>query len=195
MLDERLREIIRQDSRLMTILQAAREVNLPEWYIGAGVIRNTVWDHLHGYPGKSLMRDIDLAYFDGRDLSDRLGKEAELVLSKLVPDVEWDVVNQAGVHLWYKNSFGHEVEPLHSCEGGIDTWPETATCVAVRLLEDGMIQIYAPYGLDDLFNIVLRRNPVRVSEERFRERYLNKRIKEKWPNVTIIDEGEGHIDD
>ncbi|MDP3487559.1 MAG: nucleotidyltransferase family protein, partial [Bacillota bacterium] len=86
MLDKRLREIIRQDCRLMTILQAAQEVNLPEWYIGAGVIRNTVWDYLHGYPGKSPLRDIDLAYFDSSDLSDRMGKEAESVLAKLVPD-------------------------------------------------------------------------------------------------------------
>lgn len=190
MLDKRLREIIRQDCRLMTILQAAQEVNLPEWYIGAGVIRNTVWDYLHGYPGKSPLRDIDLAYFDSSDLSDRMGKEAESVLAKLVPDVEWDVVNQAGVHLWYRDAFGHEVAPLSSCEAGIDTWPETATCVAVRLLEDGSLHIYAPYGLEDLFNIVLRRNPVRITPEIFRDRYIKKRIKEKWPQVTIIDEGE-----
>jgi len=187
MLDERLRGIIREDQRLMAILQAAREVNLPEWYIGAGVIRNTVWDYLHGYPGRSQLRDVDLAYFDRNDLSDQMGESVLLTLIHLVPDVEWDVVNQAGVHLWYKDAFGHAVEPLQSCEAGIDTWPETATCVAVRLLEDDSLHIYAPYGLEDLFNIVLRRNPIRVTPEIFEQRYIKKRIKEKWPQVQIIE--------
>jgi len=188
MLAIKLNSIIKQDQQLMTILRAAREVNLPQWYIGAGVIRNTVWDYLHQQPGRTPLRDVDLAYFDGEDLSDAKVKEAECVLSTLVPEVQWDVVNQAGVHLWYKGLFGYEVEPLYSCEQGIDTWPETATCVAVRLLENDDLHIYAPYGLEDLFGLVLRRNKKRVTQERFRQRYIEKRIKEKWPLVTIVDD-------
>jgi len=146
-----------------------------------------VWDELHGQPGKTPLRDVDLVYFDSQDLSDSLGKLAEATLAALQLEAEWDIVNQAGVHLWYKDLFGSAAEPVYSSEGGIDTWPETATCIGVRLLKNDELQIYAPYGLDDLFGLILRRNKKRVSLERFRQRHVEKRIREKWPLVTIID--------
>jgi hypothetical protein len=31
------------------VLRAARTCNPPEWVVGAGVLRNLVWDHLHGF--------------------------------------------------------------------------------------------------------------------------------------------------
>lgn len=172
----------------MAILRAAREVGLPQWYVGAGAIRNVVWDYLHGYSGRTTIRDVDLVYFDSTDLSGSIGKQAEITLSALVPEVEWDVVNQAGVHLWYEDMFGIAAEPVQSCEQGIDTWPETATCVAARLLEDDQLHLYASYGLEDLFGLVLCRNKRRVTPELFRQRYIEKRIKERWPSVTIIED-------
>lgn len=178
-----------QDARLMRVLRAARETDLSDWYVGGGIIRSTVWDHLHGYPGgHSRLRDVDLVYFDADDISGEQGKRAAIALSEMAPELEWDVVNQAEVHLWYECDFGHAIEPYESVEGAIATWPETATCVAVRLLPDDDLLIYSPYGLADLFNLVLRRNPRQVSVELFRQRYTEKRIKEKWPLVTIVDE-------
>lgn len=186
--EEQLRQLVVQDAQLMRVLRAAREVDLPGWYVGAGIIRNMVWDYLHAYPGRSRLRDVDLAYFDADDISGEQGKRAAAALTEIVPEVEWDVVNQAGVHLWYESDFGHAIEPHQSVEGAIATWPETATCVAVRLLPDDELLIHAPCGLADLFNLILRRNPHQVSVELFRQRYTEKRIKEKWPLVTIMDE-------
>lgn len=186
--EEQLRQLVIQDALLMRVLRAAREVDLPDWCVGAGIIRNMVWDYLHGYPGRSRPRDVDLAYFDANDISNEQGKRAAAALTEMVPEVEWDVVNQAGVHLWYESDFGHAIEPYQSVEGAIATWPETATCVAVRLLPDDELLIHAPYGLADLFNLILRRNPCQVSLELFRKRYREKRIKERWPLVRIIDE-------
>lgn len=185
---EKLSQLVVQDAQLMRVLRAAREVDLPDWYVGAGIIRNTVWDYLHGYTGRSRLRDVDLAYFDADDISGEQGKRATVALTEMVPEVEWDVVNQAGVHLWYESDFGHAIKPHESIEGAIATWPETATCVAVRLLPDNELLIHSPYGLADLFNMILRRNPRQVSVELFRQRYVEKRIKEKWPLVTIMDE-------
>jgi hypothetical protein len=44
--------------------RAAREVNAPEWWIGAGAIRTAVWDRLHGYAQPTPLADLDLIYFD-----------------------------------------------------------------------------------------------------------------------------------
>ena len=48
---------------------ASRTCNLPDWAIGAGVLRNLVWDELHGYAQRTPARDVDVAYFDAADLS------------------------------------------------------------------------------------------------------------------------------
>jgi uncharacterized protein len=104
-----------------------------------------------------------------------------------LPDIPWQAKNQAAIHLWYADEFGYAVEPLTSSEDAIGTWPETATSVGVRLLPDDTLLIAAPHGLDDLLNMVLRRNPRRVTVEFFRQRLENKKIREKWPRVQVID--------
>jgi hypothetical protein len=45
-------------------------------------------------------------------------------LNQLFPDTDWDVKNQAAVHLWYERRFGYAVPPLHSVEDAVATWPE-----------------------------------------------------------------------
>jgi hypothetical protein len=57
----------------------------------------------------------------------------------------------------------------------------------VRLRDDDRLDIVAPCGLDDLFQMVLRRNPRQVTLEYFRWRVASKRIRETWPKVTVID--------
>ena len=61
-------EIVRRAPHLMGALLAAREVDPPDWLIGAGAIRDVVWDELHGRPSTAMPRDIDLAFFDPTDL-------------------------------------------------------------------------------------------------------------------------------
>lgn len=65
------------------------------------------------------------------------------------------------------------------------TWPETALTVAVRLRVDDTIEVIAPLGLDDLFSMVVRRNPRRVSVETYHERIAEKRYLQRWPRVRI----------
>lgn len=90
------------------------------------------------------------------------------------------------MHLWYEEKFGIEVEPYISLEDAISTWPEPATCVGVYLDRGGFMQIIAPYGLDDLFTITLRRNPIRITKEIFEQRLLSKNMIAKWPKLNVI---------
>ncbi len=82
--------------------------------------------------------------------------------------------------------FGISVPALHSSEEAVGTWPETATSVAARLLSTDQIHIVAPCGLAELFHMVLRRNPCRVTREQFVQRLRSKHILRKWPNVQVI---------
>jgi hypothetical protein len=101
--------------------------------------------------------------------------------------VPWDAKNQAAVHRWYGRVFGAEVPPLASAADGVATWPETATAVAVRLDDGDELRVVAPCGLEDLFALVCRRNPRRVSVDQYRRRLREKRVAERWPKVTIVD--------
>ena len=172
----------------MAILQTVRRCNPPDWLVGAGIIRNLVWDHLHGYDRLTPPRDIDVVFFDPDDLSPERDAMVTAQLITLMPTVEWEATNQAAVHLWYAKHFGKEVPPFTSTVEAIATWPETATCTAVRLYPDDSLQIVAPFGLDDLFNLVLRRNPARVTEVQFQQQLRDKKILQKWPRVQVVRE-------
>jgi hypothetical protein len=183
---EALEAIVRSTSWLVDALVAAREVGAPDWLIGAGAVRTAVWDRLHGFDDPTQLADIDLVFFDPADLSDERERAIEAALVAELPGARWDAKNQAAVHLWYAAKFGHAVEPLGSTAEGVATWPETASCVGVRLEHDGRLAVVAPHGLDDLLGLVHRRNPVRVSVEEYERRLHRQRIRERWPLVRVV---------
>ncbi len=185
--EQQLVELVRADEWLMDVLRAARVCDPPNWLIGSGVLRNLVWDHLHGYAERTPARDVDLAYFDPLDLRPEAENAWERRLHAIRPDVPWEVKNQAAVHLWYERRFGYAVPRLDSIQAAVATWPETATAIALRLLADDQIELIAPFGLADLFQMILRRNPTRVSVEEYQRRYASKRIRERWPHVQILE--------
>jgi hypothetical protein len=184
--EARLEEIVRSTTWLIRALEAARSVDAPDWLIGAGAVRTAVWDRLHGYANPHSTDDIDLAFFDASDLSEARDRQVEALLRAALPDARWDAKNQAAVHLWYPRKFGYAVEPLRSSADGVATWPEAATAVAVRLMDNDELRVCAPFGLDDLLGLVHRRNPRRVSVQEYERRLSAKRIAERWPRVTIV---------
>jgi len=179
--------MVRSSAMLMRALEVARDVDPPDWLIGSGVIRSLVWDRLHGFDHPTTPPDLDLAFFDPAALGEEREEEVRDALAAKAPEIPWDARNQAAVHLWYPDVFGVAVEPLTSSADAVATWPETATAVAVRLLPDNSLRVVAPCGLDDLFGLVCRRNPRRVTVEEYRRRVHLKRIAERWPMVTIVD--------
>jgi uncharacterized protein len=186
-LEWRLIELIRSSSMLMRALRAARTIDPPDWLIGSGVIRDRVWDHLHGFARPAASKDVDLAFFDPCSLDSDRERCVQREVVALAPDICWDVTNQAAVHLWYPKVFGVEVEPLSSSADAVATWPETATAIGIRLLADDSIEVVAPCGLEDLFGLICRRNPRRVTDEQYRRRVENKRIAKRWPRVRVLD--------
>ncbi|MGI4855911.1 MAG: nucleotidyltransferase family protein [Janthinobacterium lividum] len=185
-LQARLIELARASPWFLSALAAVRDLNLPSWCIGAGAVRNLVWDALHEYQTPSVLSDVDVAYFDPCDLSVMRDDAFRRQLAGAHPGVQWEVTNQAGVHTWFESTFGHAVAPLRSLEEAVASWPEYATSVGVTLQLDGSIDVIAPYGLDDLFAMVVRRNPARVSIATYRTRVRQKRYDARWPMVTII---------
>lgn len=180
----RLRAIVRATPWLMRALQAGRTAGVTDWCIGAGALRNAVWDHLHGHTLPSALADLDFAWFDASPQAEP-DAVVQARLQALAPGLPWEVVNQARVHEWFEAQFGHAVEPLSSLQDAVATWPEYATAVAVTLRADGGLDLIAPHGLDDLLAMRVRHNPARASRDTFRHRVATKRYAERWPKVVI----------
>ena len=105
-LGARLEALVRSDDWLMSVLRAARDVDPPDWLVGGGVLRDLVWDRLHGRAQPDRPRDVDLAFFDPRRLDAGRDAEVERALVARLAGVPWDAKNQAAVHRWYGRTFG-----------------------------------------------------------------------------------------
>lgn len=188
-LETRLLAILRRHPWFMTALDAVSEMGLQQWCIGAGVIRNIVFDHLDG-GSMTPIRDVDVAYFDLSDLSDHKDREYEHTLKVSMPNVPWEVTNQAAVHLWFRRKFGYDVPPLSSIKEAVVTWPETCTAIGVTKMPKDGYKVYAPCGLEDLFGMVIRRNPARVDVRTYNARISGKQYDRCWKSVRIINEND-----
>ena len=178
MTEQDILNLISKDKWMMKILYIAKKLDLPDWIVGAGFVRNRVWDHLHGYNKPKVdTADIDLVYYDpnGNDqkadeeLSERLKKET---------GIEWEVVNEAYAHKW------NNLPPYKSTEDALSQWPETVTAIGVRL-KNGKLKLVAPYGISDLVNLIIRPSPKFADISKVKERVKYKKWLEKWPKLKI----------
>ena len=182
----RLSAIVRAAPHLMSALEAARDADAPDWLIGAGAIRDAVWDLFHDRPPTAVPRDVDLAFFDAVALTPTRERAVRLELLARAPDLPWEVKNQAAVHLWYPDRFGIDVAPFRSSADAVATFPETASCVAVRLLADDDMLVVAPHGLDDLFGCVCRHNARRAPAGLYERRVEEKGWRVRWPRLRYV---------
>jgi hypothetical protein len=176
---------VRAEPWLMGALEAVAASDLPGAWIGAGAIRDVVWGQLHEGFDPAGVRDIDVAFFDPADLSRERDFAAQQALTGIAV-LPWEASNQAAVHTWYHEYFGGApVSPFGSVHEAVATWPETATCVAVRLVPPGL-EVCAPHGLADLLGGVWRVNPVRVTAATSRARLARQQIGPRWPLIRVI---------
>jgi uncharacterized protein len=183
---DRLRGILRATPQLMRVLRTASTLDLPDWLLFSGAVYQLVLNHLTGRPAGHGLKDYDLGYFDATDLSyaaeDRvIRRVARTFAAPLASLVE--VRNQARVHLWFEARFGERYAPLSSTAEALRRFVATAFAVGVRLDIDNRLQIVAPFGLEDLFALRLRPNPLRPSRHFARTAAL---VRQRWPELEVI---------
>ncbi len=95
-----------------------------------------------------------------------------------------EIRNEARVHLWYEKRFGHPIVPYKSVEDAISSFHCTATVIGIRNDENGNFTYYAPFGLEDLFSLVIRPNKRPARKEVYMEKA--ERWVKIWPNLKVI---------
>ena len=179
-----LERILSKSEVISQVLSLAPTLQLPNWYLGAGAIAQTVWNELHGYALDKGIKDCDLVYF-GPDTSAESQNKYIVRGKQLFADIpiEVEITNEARVHLWYKQEFGKQMKQYSSTEDAIDTWPTTATSVGVRY-DEGKFVVYAPYGLHDLLGMIVRPNKTLITHKVYAAKV--ERWSEVWPKLTVI---------
>jgi hypothetical protein len=181
-----LQAALGENPTLIEVLARAASMDLPGWYLVAGCVYQTVWNVATGQPAEAGILDYDLAYFDDSDLSweaeDGVIRAGSTVFAGLPAPVQ--VRNQARVHLWYEPKFGVPCPPHASTEAAIDTYEATNACVGVRSEASGRWRVYAPHGLSDVFNLVVRPNPVLAPRHVYQAK--TRRWRQQWPELTIL---------
>lgn len=175
-------KLVRSDPWMMKVLAAAEELNLPDWWIGAGFLRNKIWDAMEEVSNYDRT-DVDLVYLDPIDLTPESENAYDKVLGRLFPDAKWETCNQARMHPYHNDA------PYNSTAEAVARWVETATCVAVRK-RGGRLEFLWCHGMEDVINMVAR--PIRHDEtkepellEFFRKRVAEKHWKERWPHLVV----------
>ncbi len=178
---------IQEDKWMMDLLSCAKSLKLPEWWICAGFVRSKIWDVLHGFDERTSLPDIDVIYYDQSNVEERIEKNHEVALNRLLPTVPWSVKNQARMHIVNNSS------PYSSSVDAIAKFPETATALGVKLDERNNVILTAPHGTQDLVNLTVKPTPYFL-ESKDRMLMYEKRVKAKnwratWRNIEVMDFG------
>jgi hypothetical protein len=167
------------------LIERLPSLGLPGCWLVAGCLFQTIWNVQTRRPPAEHIRDYDVFYYDASDLSyeaeDFHIKRLSQAFAELGAAIE--LRNQARVHLWYKAKFGQPYEPLASSTDGIDRFLISCTCIGVRCVPGAPPAVYARYGLDDLYEGILRPNPLNFHAGLFAgkaQSYL-----ERWPWLRV----------
>lgn len=159
------------DSPVGVVLPAISQLNLPNWWLAGGALRNTVWRNIFGENCNLFIKDFDIAFYD--ETGDRNQElVAKRTLTNLFPNHLFDVKNQASFARWRSGR-----KTFSSTEDGIKNWLHTTAAIGVRLNNLGVWEFFTPYGLDDLFNGIIRATPANIDNpdaQRKAEEFLQK---------------------
>jgi uncharacterized protein len=186
LLGSRFEAIIRADAALMSLLRAIRPLRLPQWRLVGGCLYQTVWNALTGRDRGTGIKDYDLIYFDPADLS---WPAEDAVIRRVAAATEGcagpvETRNQARVHLWFAQRFGVAYPQLADADESLQYYVSIVHAVGVRLDDDDHFDIAAPFGLDDMFAMVIRPNYALGSGASYTAKA--ERARAIWPELTIV---------
>ncbi|MGE7633778.1 nucleotidyltransferase family protein [Bacillus paramycoides] len=174
---------IQNDPWMMNVLQMAKSLQLPDWWVCAGFVRSKIWDTLHNYEVRTATPDVDVIYYDSMQKDEAYEQLLETKLTNMDATIPWSVKNQARMHVVNK------MLPYSSSVDAISKFPETATALGVTLDEKNNVILTSPCGIEDVLSLQVKPTPHFIeTKERihmYKKRVIKKNWQSKWPNITI----------
>ena len=139
--------ILTKNKNLMMVLDYIAKLELPNFYIAAGAVFQTIWNY---YDGKDLnfgIKDIDVIYYNNSDLSVEKDLEYYDIIKKYIKEkgfnYDIDVSNEARMHIWkMEHGQGENVEQYKNSEDAIDKWVATVHAIGITKVNDD-IKVYS----------------------------------------------------
>ncbi|MCI8671603.1 MAG: nucleotidyltransferase family protein [Bacilli bacterium] len=152
--------ILEKNKDLMAVLDYITELKLPNFYIAAGSVFQTIWNYYDGNDLNFGIKDIDVIYYNNSDLSVEKDLEYYNIINTYIKakgfNYEVDVSNEARMHLWkIEHNQGDNVEQYKNSEDAMSKWIATVHAIGITKVNDN-IEIYAPYGLSDIYSRTIR---------------------------------------
>jgi hypothetical protein len=165
---------------ILSILKQVEALSIEDCWIGAGLIRNAIWNHLHGRSVELLLdSDVDVVYWNLDDATPERDIAIQKHLFQEYADIPWSVHNQARMH--ERNGDA----PYRNTEDAIRCWPETATAIAARL-SGTHVEVLAPHGVEDLVNLIVRPTPAFARKQSiYSARISSKDWARRWPGLRF----------
>ena len=183
--EERFLQFVLANPTVAAVLERAPQLGVDDWWLTAGVLFQSVWNGLTAREPVAGIRDADLFYFDpdtSWDAEDAvIRRGAELFADSAVPV---EIRNEARVHLWYPEHFGVPAPPFRDSRDAIDHFAAVCCCYGVRAGRDGALEVYAPHGYADLFDLVVRPNRRLAPREVYESKTTRWRV--EWPQLTVL---------
>ena len=136
-----LKRIMMADPGRWAVLDIVRSLDLTDCWVGAGFVRDAVWDNLHGRVPGELTAEIDVIWFGSGNSNAAEDRALEAELHTMRSDMNWSVKNQGRM-----NQRNGDAD-YRSAMDAMRFWPEAATAVAVRRSDQDRCEIAAPFGL------------------------------------------------
>jgi len=179
-----IKKRMQNDPIMMNVLYQVEQLKLKDALLCAGVIRNYIWNVLSGKSGFDFSTDIDVVFYDETisyektlDIQDQLLAEQ--------PMFNWEVKNQVYMHSHNPNTL-----PYKSSRDAISKFPETCTAIGARLTSNKEIELFCPYGIEDIVQFKVK--PTYYFQEdsqrlaAYKSRVLQKDWKQRWPQLDIF---------
>jgi len=155
----------------MKALHLLKDAELSDGWISGGLIRNTVWNWLHGYDLNKNIADIDIVYCHST-IEDAIN---DTTLDGYLVEFR----NQAFMSEWYNKTYGVKIPKFESVEQAFPLWSDTCNVILVRLVGGNLFEIKAPNGVNDLLSGIIRPRRERMELYGLPELDYYKRLK-KW---------------
>ena len=172
------------DASAAFVLDKALSLGLPDPMLFSGAIYQNVWNALYGLPPGHGVNDYDLGYFDpdtSFEAEDAWIRRCEPVFRDLPREVE--VRNQARVHIWFSRKYGVDRRPLTSTADAVSQFAANAHAVGLTKRAEGGYALCAPYGIEEIFELLVRVRPPLSAAEAFLAKF--ERQKAIWPDIRL----------
>ena len=182
---DRFVELVLRNDINRAVLERGHELELPDWWLVAGAVFQTVWNVIDGRDPRAGISDYDLFYFDAGDLSWEAEDAAIQHAAELFSDLDAviEVRNEARVHLWYEEHFGVPGSRFTSSRDAVDHFASTTCCYALTRNRAGPIEVYAPHGYADLFDQRVHPNPLHAPRDVYEHKTA--RWLDEWPGLLV----------